>query len=312
MGELTDKAVVITGAGRGIGAACARGVAARGAAVVVNDVDRREAEDVAAAIVAAGGRAIAVVADITDWEDAGRPIADCVRAFGRIDGLVNNAGLFHLAPLAEFEPRAARALIEVNVLGSLHCAAHAVKPMLAQGSGSIVNVTSGAHLGIPAMGVYGASKGAVASMTYTWAMELADSGIRVNALSPLAATRMTVDTANYAKSQGQDPARFLETQPPEANAPVVEYLLSDRAVGITGQIVRIDRDELSLYGHPTVQMPPSRSGSADWSFESVARTFDADLRHRLVPCGMLGSTGKVAPLDSGLWSRPQGGAPASA
>ena len=252
------------------------------------------------------------MADITDWEDAGRPIAECIRAFGRIDGLVNNAGLFHLAPLADFEPRAARSLIEVNVLGSLHCAAHAVKPMLAQGSGSIVNVTSGAHLGIPAMGVYGASKGAVASMTYTWAMELADSGIRVNALSPLAATRMTAETADYAKSQGQDPSRFLHTQPPEANSPVVEYLLSDRAIGVTGQIVRIDRDELSLYGHPTVQMPPSRNGSADWSLESVARTFDADLRHRLAPCGMLGSTGKVAPLDSGLWARSQTEVPTAA
>jgi NAD(P)-dependent dehydrogenase (short-subunit alcohol dehydrogenase family) len=299
MGELAGKAVVITGAGRGIGAACARGIAVQGAAVVVNDIDRREAEEVVSMIVARGGRAIASVADITNWDQAGMLIASCIDEFGRIDGLVNNAGLFHLGLLTEFEPRAARSLIEVNVLGSLHCAAQAIGPMVAQGAGSIVNVTSGAHLGIAAMGVYGASKGAVASMTYTWAMELASTGVRVNALSPLAATRMTIDSANYAKSQGQDPSPFLQAQPPEANSPVVEYLLSDRSVGVTGQIIRIDRDELSLYNHPTIQMPPSKNGNAVWSLESVARTFDDDLRYRLAPCGMLGSISDVAMLDSG-------------
>src|ERR1044071_1858591 len=96
MSALIGKAGVITGAGRGIGAACALGAAAQGAAVVVNDVDRREADAVTGEILAAGGRAIACVADITDWEDAGRLIASCIDEFGRIDGLVNNAGLFLL------------------------------------------------------------------------------------------------------------------------------------------------------------------------------------------------------------------------
>jgi NAD(P)-dependent dehydrogenase (short-subunit alcohol dehydrogenase family) len=299
MGELAGKAVVITGAGRGIGAACARGIAAQGAAVVVNDIDRREAEEVVSMIVARGGRAIASVADITNWDQAGMLIASCIDEFGRIDGLVNNAGLFHLGLLTEFEPRAAQWSEPSTFTSISDRAAQAIGPMVAQGAGSIVNVTSGAHLGIAAMGVYGASKGAVASMTYTWAMELASTGVRVNALSPLAATRMTIDSANYAKSQGQDPSPFLQAQPPEANSPVVEYLLSDRSVGVTGQIIRIDRDELSLYNHPTIQMPPSKSGNAVWSLESVARTFDDDLRYRLAPCGMLGSISDVAMLDSG-------------
>jgi NAD(P)-dependent dehydrogenase (short-subunit alcohol dehydrogenase family) len=301
MSGLAGKAVIITGAGRGIGAACARGAAAQDAGVVVNDIDRSEADAVAAEIRATGGRAVACTADITDWDDAGRLVASCIGEFGRIDGLVNNAGLFHMGLLADFAPRAARSLIEVNVLGAFHCAAHAVKPMVAQGSGSIVNVTSGAHLGNPAMGVYGASKGAIASMTYIWAMELAASGVRVNALSPLAQTRMMTDTADYARSHGGDPSRFIDVQPPEANAPVVEYLLSDRSIGINGQIVRIDRDELALYAHPAIQMPSVRGDGHGWTLDSVADVFDRDLRQRLVPCGILGTTGRAVPLDSGLW-----------
>jgi NAD(P)-dependent dehydrogenase (short-subunit alcohol dehydrogenase family) len=301
MSGLTSKAVVITGAGRGIGAACAKGAAAQGAAVVVNDVDDAEADAVVAEIRAAGGTALACIADITDWDGAGRLIASCIDGFGRIDGLVNNAGLFHMGMLSDFEPRSARSLIEVNVLGAFHCAAHSVRPMLAQGSGSIVNVTSGAHLGNPAMGVYGASKGAIASMTYIWAMELADSGVRVNALSPLAQTRMMTDTADYARGHGGDPSRFIGVQPPEANVPVVDYLLSDRSIGVTGQIVRIDRDELALYAHPAIQMPSVKSAGDGWTLDSIAQAFDRDLRPRLVPCGILGTTGRAAPLDSGMW-----------
>jgi len=301
MSGLTGKTVVITGAGRGIGAACARGAAAQGAAVLVNDIDQGEADAVVADIRATGGRAAGCIADITDWDAAGRLIAHCIEEFGRIDGLVNNAGLFHMGLLTDFAPAAARGLIEVNVLGAFHCAAHAVKPMIAQGSGAIVNVTSGAHLGNPAMGVYGASKGAMASMTYIWAMELAGSGVRVNALSPLAQTRMMSDTADYARGHGGDPSRFTDVQPPEANSPVVEYLLSDRSIGVTGQIVRIDRDELALYAHPAIQMPSVRSGGDGWTLDSVAGAFDRDLRQRLVPCGILGTTGQAAPLDSGMW-----------
>jgi NAD(P)-dependent dehydrogenase (short-subunit alcohol dehydrogenase family) len=301
--ELTEKAVVITGAGRGIGAACARGVAARGAAVVVNDVDQSEADRTVGEIRAEGGRAVACLANIADWDEAGRLFARCIAEFGRIDGLVNNAGLFHMGLLTDFAPEAARALIEVNVLGAFHCAAHAVKPMVAQGAGSIVNVTSGAHLGNPAMGVYGASKGAVASMTYSWALELAASGVRVNALSPMGATRMMADTADYARAHGADPSRFLAAQPPEANSPVVEYLLSDRAAGITGQLVRIDQGELSLYAHPAIQMPTVKSGDGGWTLDSIAQAFDDDLRQRLVPCGIVGTTGRAAPLDSGLWKQ---------
>lgn len=273
MGLLSGKAVVITGSGRGIGAACARGVARRGAAVVINDVDPTLAAQTVAAIEAEGGRAVACVADITDWGAAEEPVTACIAAFGRIDGLVNNAGLAHVTRLADFTPAEARALIEVNVLGSLHCAAHAVKPMLAQGSGSIVNVISGAHMGLPGLGTYAASKGAAASMVYCWALELAGTGVRANALSPIASgTGMAAD----------DPLG----QPPEANSAIVEFLLSDRAAQVNGQMVRIDGDQIHLYVHPSLLLPPAVN--ARWTAETVAQAFDTDFKDRLVPCGVKG------------------------
>jgi len=292
MGMLEGKAVVITGSGRGIGAACAMGAARQGASLVINDIDAGLAEQTAQAIRSRGGSAIACAADIADWRDAARPIEACLDAFGRIDGLVNNAGLAHVTRLAEFEPGQARDLIAVNVLGSLHCAAHAVKPMLAQRSGSIVNVTSGAHMGLPGLGAYAASKGAVASMVYCWAMELAGTGVRANALSPIAAgTGMSAD----------DP----QGQPPEANSAVVEYLLSDRAAGVNGQIVRIDGREIHLCTHPALLLPPAVNQT--WTAGSVADAFDADLKNRLVPCGMMGIHSLPVPVGANGRAQPRPG-----
>src|SRR4051812_8301413 len=187
MGLLSGKAVVITGSGRGIGAGCARGAAPQGALVVVNDGEGGPANDTVEAIRAAGGTAVACVADITDWDQAGRLIQSCIDNFGKIDGLVNNAAVLDNFRIADFNPRTAKWMVEVNVVGTMYVAGHAVKPMLAQGSGSIVNVVSGAHMGMPGLGIYGATKGATASMVYTWSMELAGSGVRVNGLSPFGA-----------------------------------------------------------------------------------------------------------------------------
>jgi NAD(P)-dependent dehydrogenase (short-subunit alcohol dehydrogenase family) len=303
MGLLEGKAVVITGSGRGIGAACARGAARQGAAIVVNDVDAAEADRVAAQIAAEGGRAVACVADISDWAGAGRLIETCIDAFGKIDGLVNNAGLFHRARIDQFDPAATRALVEVNVLGTLYCTGRAIEPMLERGSGSIINVISGALMGIPTLGVYGATKGAVASMVYTWALELAGSGVRVNGVSPFGATRMT-DPAlatpllpDLEKSY----ALLREIQPPEANSPVVEYLLSDLSAGVNGQLVRIDKGELQLHTHPALLIPPVVR--EEWTAEAVAEAFDREFRERQVPCGIWGAKDLPVELASGFWKR---------
>jgi len=298
MGMLEGKAIVITGSGQGIGEACIKAAARQGASVVVNDIDAGACERVAGEIRDAGGSAIACPADITDWAEAGRLIDACVTAFGRIDGLVNNAGLFRVGSFLDFDPSAARALVSVNVIGTMHCAARAAQVMAAQGSGSIVNVTSGAHMGIADMSIYAATKGAVASMTYSLALEFNGTGVRVNALSPFGATQMTRESGLYF-GRTDDPHKGV--QAPEANAPVVEFLLSDRAEGVTGQILRIDGGDFQLYTHPALLLPPvHRDG---WTGEEIADAFDEHWRERMVPCGVWGMESGPVPSTSGYWSK---------
>ncbi len=305
---LSGKAVVITGAGRGIGAACARGVARQGASVVVNDVEASEADRTVSEIKKDGGTAIACVADVSDWDEAGQLVDACVNSFGKIDGLVNNAALYHIGRIDEFNPTVARALTEVNVLGPMFCTGHAVKAMLTQKQGSIVNVVSGAHMGMTGSGIYGATKGAVASMVYTWAMELAGTGVRVNGLSPFGATNLLANSSRYinrrfaggAPEPGR-PERTVEIQPPEDNSPIVEYLLSDEASDVNGQLVRIDSGEIQLYTHPALLVPSVKRDR--WDAQLVAQAFAEDLKQRQVPCGVWGMPSLPVELTSGHWKR---------
>src|SRR5579863_389755 len=206
MSDLEGKSVVITGAGNGIGAAYARAAAAAGAQVIVNDIVAQDAEAMAQLIRRAGGRAVAQPGDIRSPSAAAALIDRCIAEFGAITGLVNNAAISRANTAWEAKADDFRAMLEVNVMGLFHCGQAALKPMMAQGSGSIINITSGAHTGQPTLGCYGATKGAVASLTYAWAGELRESGIRVNAVSPVGMSRM-----------GNNPG----LPPAEANAPAV-------------------------------------------------------------------------------------------
>ncbi|ONH28014.1 SDR family NAD(P)-dependent oxidoreductase [Pseudofrankia asymbiotica] len=132
-GALTGRAVVVTGAGRGIGEACARHAAELGAAVVVNDVDADVAVRVAAGIVAAGGRALAQPGDVSDWTAAEALVARCVAEFGAMDGLLNNAGIMRLARPEELDEATLRRVVEVNLLGAAFRGARAARTMVTQG-----------------------------------------------------------------------------------------------------------------------------------------------------------------------------------
>ncbi|QFZ19265.1 SDR family NAD(P)-dependent oxidoreductase [Saccharothrix syringae] len=259
MGILDGKAVVVTGAGRGLGESYARHAAAAGARVVVNDV--AGAERVAAGI----GGAVAHTGSVADPEQAAALVELCVAEFGRIDGLVNNAGVTCFAEPWDDDPAAVREVIEVNVLGTMYCGTAAARAMR---GGSIVNVVSGAMLGRAGAAAYSASKGAVASLTASWASSLAPRGVRVNGVAPLAWTPM----------MDADPGRHevgSAAGPPDRMAPLVTYLLSDLAAGVTGQLVRFLPDKLHLISQYAAKRPVLVRER--WEVEDIARAFEDEL-----------------------------------
>jgi NAD(P)-dependent dehydrogenase (short-subunit alcohol dehydrogenase family) len=286
MPYLEGKAVVITGAGRGLGRAYAHLAAQEGASVVVNDIDAEFAEAVTAEIVRDGGQAITAVADVSDWAAAEAIIGRCVSEFGAIHGLVSNAGLFSMADGWELDQAHVEELVRTNIVGVMACGTFALRRMVAQGFGSIVNITSGAHFGMSHMSVYGATKGAVASLTYTWSMEAEASGVRVNAVSPLARTRMSESTAEFYHRHNLGIIDSAGSPDPEVNAPAVVFLLSDASAAINGQIVRIEGQHLAVVAHPAVREPVLQD---KWTVAAIDEAFKETLGRFTVPLG-------VAPL----------------
>jgi NAD(P)-dependent dehydrogenase (short-subunit alcohol dehydrogenase family) len=194
-----------------------------------------------------------------------------------------------------------RPYLESNIVGTINCAAHAVRAMKERGHGSIVNVTSGAQMGLPMLGVYGATKGAVASLTYTWAIELKDHGIRVNALSPTGATRLSEVSDAYYGGKGMSPPIMPPQPPPRNNTPIVEFLLSDASIGVTGQVLRSDGPQIALCTHPGVLLPILTDDH--WTYESLADAFAKQFAHRQLPVGIVGMEVKTSPNPSHFWSR---------
>jgi NAD(P)-dependent dehydrogenase (short-subunit alcohol dehydrogenase family) len=290
MGVLSGKAVVITGAGRGMGETHARLAAAEGARVVVNDVDADVAERVAASIREAGGEALARVADISSWNDAEALVQFCVSSFGALDGFVNNAALFHMALAQEENEARVRRIFEVNVLGTAFCGYAALRQMLRQGRGSLVNITSGAHAGIRGMSAYGGTKGATASLTYNWALDVEGSGVRVNAVSPMAQTRMLDATEEFARTHGNMAAHRI-TIPPENNSPLVIFLLSDLAKGVNGQVVRVQGSAMNIGTHPAALSPGVERDK--WTVKEVAKAFATRLAKQQLPLGVQSYNVKV-------------------
>jgi NAD(P)-dependent dehydrogenase (short-subunit alcohol dehydrogenase family) len=280
---LEGKAVVITGAGSGLGAAYARHAGKLGAELVLNDVDRSAVESVAGEINAAGGKSVASVGSVASWDYASELIAACVSAYGRIDGLVNNAGILRHGRITEMSERDLRAMLDVNTIGTAACASHAIKAMLGQGThGSIVNVASGSQAGDINLGAYGASKAAVASLTYTWALELRDTNVRVNALSPLAHTAMAETNMKFLAQQSASREVVYTTLPAaDVNAPAAAFLLSDHSIGINGQLVRIAGNELSFVTHPMIAEPVLKGAWDDASLQSAFRDVLAGKQQKL-------------------------------
>jgi 3-oxoacyl-[acyl-carrier protein] reductase len=240
MGRLAGKVAVVTGASKGIGAGIARALAAEGARVVVNyATGRADAERVVADIVAREGRAIAVPGDVSKAEDVARLFAETRRAFGRVDVLVNNAGIYRFAPLEEVTEAEFQRQFGVNVLGTLLVAREAVRHLPPEG-GSIINVSSVAsEAAPPGTVVYSATKGAVDTITRVLAKELAPRKIRVNTLAPGGVDTEGARSAGLAGSDFE--RRVVAATPlgrfgrPEDIAGVAVFLASDEAAWITGE-----------------------------------------------------------------------------
>jgi NAD(P)-dependent dehydrogenase (short-subunit alcohol dehydrogenase family) len=243
-----EKSLLITGGGRGIGAATARLAAARGWQVAVNYRSRAdEAERVVADIVRAGGRALAVQADVSREDEVLRMFATVDREFGHVDGLVNNAGILERqGRLVDMDAARWRRILDTNVVGAFLCAREACRRMSTRAGGrggAIVNVSSMAsRLGSPNEYVdYAASKGALDTMTIGLSKEMAAEGIRVNAVRP-----GLIDTEMHAS--GGEPGRIarLAGSTPmqrggraEEVAEAILWLLSDGASYTTGAFIDI-------------------------------------------------------------------------
>jgi NAD(P)-dependent dehydrogenase (short-subunit alcohol dehydrogenase family) len=276
VGLLEHRGVVITGAGRGLGRAFALAAAREGAGVVVNDIDGDVAQEVVGEIRGEGGRASASVGSITEWDSAAEIIGSCVREFGSIDGLVNNAVAYGFGHPWDLEPEQIRLQIDVNLVGALYCGAHAMRHMKGQRRGSIVNLTSNVMMGNVGMSTYGVTKGALASATFAWALELMPHNVRANALAPGAMTRENELAGEFRRAN-------RAADPPEMVAPAIVFLLSDLSDGITGQIVLLMGRRLGLISHPKLLEPVIESD--DWSAETIAEAYERVYRPLLQPVG---------------------------
>jgi glucose 1-dehydrogenase len=260
---LAGRVIVITGGGQGIGAACAERLAAEGAAVALWDVNQAPAQALAQRLRESGGRAEAMPCNVARKADVDAAVAATVLAFGRIDGLVNNAGIFRAADFLEVTEEDWDAVMDVNLKGAFLAGQAVARQMVAQGGGgAIVNMSSvNGSMAIASIASYNASKGGINQLTRAMALALADHGIRVNAAAPgtiaTELAREAVLTSEEARLRilGRTPMKRLGE--PEEVADVVAFLLSDAARYMTGEIVHVDGGRMALNYTVPITAPPA-------------------------------------------------------
>lgn len=281
MGILDGRAAVVTGAGRGIGRGHCLHLAENGASVIVNDIDLTEAQKVVDEIAQKGGKAAANSDDIGTRAGAKALIEQCVDAFGAIHILVNNAGNVRDRSFLKMTDDEFNDVFRVHVQGTFMCSQEAALRMRDQGSGgSIVNTVSAAHFGNFGQTNYAGSKGAIASMTYTWALELARYGIRVNAISPSGTTRMS---ATYKGPDGKEVEMpFID---PTRNGAFVAFLCSDEADFVSGQIFGTGGERVQMLEQPKYGTQIIKPGG--WSVDDLREHFEDKLSKSFEPVGLM-------------------------
>ena len=242
--RLKEKIALVTGASRGIGKAIALHLAEEGAQIIINYAKNSEkAKEVVAAVVeSSGGKALAMQADVSCWQEVEKMVDSIYEKFGRIDILVNNAGVNRDELLISMEKEDWDAVINTNLGGLFHCTKAVAKYMMIQKSGRIINMSSVAgERGGRGQSNYAASKGGVNAFTRSVAMELAPKKITVNAIAPgVIETEMSSTVIRRAKDFILNSVALKRLGQPEEIAKVVAFLASDDSSYITGEVIRVD------------------------------------------------------------------------
>jgi NAD(P)-dependent dehydrogenase (short-subunit alcohol dehydrogenase family) len=282
--------MLVTGAGGGIGRAIAMEAAKAGAAVVVNDIgasldgqrsSSAAAQDTVAEISRAGGRAVANGDDVTDPAGAQAMVRQATDAFGRLDAVVNNAGIlrdsfFHKMTYENFD-----AVVKVHLYGTFNVSRAAADVMRDQGSGSLIHMTSTSGLiGNLAQANYSAAKLGITALSKSLALDLQRWNIRSNCIAPFAWSRMTSSIKVDSPEQEERVNRMKEMSP-EKIAPVALYLASDAGADTTGQVFAVRNNEIFLISQPRPVRSVQRSEG--WSLDSVASHAIPALRASYVP-----------------------------
>jgi len=287
VGILDGRVAIVTGAGRGLGREFARCLAGEGAKIVVCDLGVALSGDatgddpaaaVCAEIEAIGSDALPSRESVADFDAARRIVDVAMAAWGRVDIVVNNAGIVRDRTLLKMDESDFDAVIATHLKGSFNVVRHAAPHMKKAGYGRIINITSSAGLrGNFGQTNYGAAKAGIMGMTFVWALELARYGITANALAPAGVTRMT-----GALAEGAEVPATLD---PSLNAPLVAFLASEHAAHVNGQIFGRTDFSYTLFQHPRQIAWMHRDGG--WDTAAVVEQFDTMLGQHLQPVGMV-------------------------
>jgi len=249
--HLEDRVAIVTGAAQGIGAACAQRLAADGAAVALWDVDDAHGNELAKRLVEGGARAHYVHCNVARKSEVDAALAQTLATYGRVDALINNAGIFKASDFLDITEADWDAVIDVNLKGAFLVGQAVARAMANAGGGSIVNMSSvNSVLAIPSIASYNVSKGGINQLTRVMALALADKGIRVNAVAP--GTIATELAKNAVLGSEEAKQRIMSRTPmkrlgePGEIADVCAFLVSSAASYMTGEIVYVDGGRLTL------------------------------------------------------------------